>query len=876
MKRIVTMVCILMVSVWIGNLPLPAEARHAQSKPKRHDCSAYGKVKWTSWKKGMASLYFKNRTQSDVIISYIDFSGKKRRWGRQPTKPGRGFYTRTFLTLPWIVETTKGDCLGIWEATQANRIGWITIIKPESAGIRHACAKQAQLKFKYQWDLLKLEITNKTSKEHALYIVWQGKRWPAKKPWAKIPPGATYKQPTYPTLPWIVVDDKDQCVGIWEADALVSRVTLKPKAGKKPPPLLDGVPLGYLHYKEQAVLTAGQAFPTIPPTPDGGLVYLGICVASNAQRSVPPEVLLPDTNGIKQGWGQEQVYRGPQHERIQGTVTNIGGHVIAVRQGGDFDCGPMEKDWGRYVSQKGKKSIVPGTSKKLTLVVDVDSDRAGKRQPNITKQAHAGDMSRNHPAFKDWTLYQAKKGTHTPYEIIDFSDAFKDPNNAGRKRLPAVAKPGSDGTANAYVSCAQVFFNPRKPQAGCGIGIVVKAVNAGTAYTKEISGVKQPARGLGYLPADGDMGLPTNIKSGLMANGKGYTRAFADRPDDPANQVKDAFRVHAIYVLPQDFKDHYLDLPTSKDGGIPALLTAMNQHFKKQSIGNQEFRLDMIKGSNQPDVSFLRLGKTDKEVFTGSNSPFDRGRADKSQPYWFDVIAKAVNAAGFNHPRKMYAVFYPGNSDVCGIASAANIGITTSCRKSGKREEEVFFSGGTYLHELFHNLGYIPPCAPNQKKAHSLVPYDTMHTASHKRGNNIDKGRTDYYGHKNACKLDLSKSVFLTPSPKPLAQLPPSWKVNYHCIYRGLGPYGKVCSVMTASDFNTSGAGGGSGTGASTQSSGGQINTAKAGIQEVNEPGRKWEDHSSYFRRGSASGSSSSSTSGAGSQSSTQAGPPPM
>ena len=153
-----------------------------------------------------------------------------------------------------------------------------------------------------------------------------------------------------------------------------------------------------------------------------------------------------------------------------------------------------------------------------------------------------------------------------------------------------------------------------------------------------------------------------------------------------------------------------------------------------------------------------------------------------------------------------------------------------------------------------------------------------MHTASHKRGNNIDKGRTDYYGHKNACKLDLSKSVFLTPSPKPLAQLPPSWKVNYHCIYRGLGPYGKVCSVMTASDFNTSGAGGGSGTGASTQSSGGQINTAKAGIQEVNEPGRKWEDHSSYFRRGSASGSSSSSssTSGAGSQSSTQAGPPPM
>ena len=494
-----------MVSVWIGNLPLLAEASHAQSKPKRHDCSAYGKVKWTSWKKP-AYLYFRNRTQSDVNISYIDFGGKKRQWNRQPIKPGKGFYTRTYLTLPWIVETTKGDCLGIWEATQANRIGWITIIKPESAGIRHACAKQAQLKFKYQWDLLKLEITNKTSKEHGLYIVWQGKRWPAKRPFAKIPPGSTYKQPTYPTLPWMVVDDKDQCVGIWEADALVSRVTLKPKAGGPTAKPHDGLPLGYLHYKEQAVLTAGKMFPAIPPTPDGGLVHLGICVASNAQRSVPPEVLLPEKLGKNSPWGQDQVYRGQEHERIQGTVTGISGHVIAVRQGGDFDCGPMEKDWGRYVSQKAKKSIVPGTSKKLTLVVDVDSDRAGKRQPDITKQAHAGDINRNHPAFKDWTLYQAKKGTHQPYEIIDFSDAFKDPNNAGRKRLPAVAKPGSDGTANAYVSCAQTFFNPGKPQAGCGIGIVVKAVNSYEAYHYDHQAKeKVPVRGLGYLPKDGQI-----------------------------------------------------------------------------------------------------------------------------------------------------------------------------------------------------------------------------------------------------------------------------------------------------------------------------------------------------------------------------------
>ena len=194
-----------------------------------------------------------------------------------------------------------------------------------------------------------------------------------------------------------------------------------------------------------------------------------------------------------------------------------------------------------------------------------------------------------------------------------------------------MAKPGSDGTANAYVSCAQTFFNPRKPQAGCGIGIVVKAVNDGTAYTKEISGVKQPVRGLGYLPSDGDQNLPSNIRVGLSANGKDYTRAFADRPDDPANQIKDGFRIHAIYVLPQDFKDYRLDLPDSKNGGIPQALKYANEVVKKQAGKNQhQFRLDVIKGTDVPDVSFLRLGLKDKEVFSGKNSPFS-GTQDKKQ-----------------------------------------------------------------------------------------------------------------------------------------------------------------------------------------------------------------------------------------------------
>ena len=111
MRSVLRLTCLVMVCLFTLSVTAPAEASHSKTKPKRHDCSAYGKVKWTSWRKP-AYLYFRNRTQSDINISYIDFGGKKRQWNRQPIKPGKAFYSMTFLTLPWIVETTKGQCLG--------------------------------------------------------------------------------------------------------------------------------------------------------------------------------------------------------------------------------------------------------------------------------------------------------------------------------------------------------------------------------------------------------------------------------------------------------------------------------------------------------------------------------------------------------------------------------------------------------------------------------------------------------------------------------------------------------------------------------------------------------------------------------------------
>jgi hypothetical protein len=172
-----------------------------------------------------------------------------------------------------------------------------------------------------------------------------------------------------------------------------------------------------------------------------------------------------------------------------------------------------------------------------------------------------------------------------------------------------------------------------------------------------------------------------------------------------------------------------------------------------------------------------------------------------------------------------------------------------------------------YLHELFHNLGQVVNCGPDDDGgAHSKIKGDVMKDA----GTDIDKARTTYYDHNNSCTLDLAKSIFLTPSPKPVAQLPPSWKLNQHCIYRNLwAGNGKVCSKMLASDFNTSGAGGGAGTGASTSNSG-QVSAAKAGIEEVDEAGIDWHNHTSYWKKKSSgastkgSGASTSRASGAG------------
>jgi len=555
---------------------------------------------------------------------------------------------------------------------------------------------------------------------------------------------------------------------------------------------------------------------------------------------------------------------------VVGKHTGIRGNVVAVRKGGDFDCTQAEKEYGPYVS-----AITPGTSAKLTLVLNVLSNRYGRY---VCPSCGNIDNAQTEMSAMNLFGFAAPHVKSCPgcqlREVLDFDmpEQVTNPSFTWKSSSYGYTRSAKELAVNRlaelkgfssplreagdqfgndpeYLEChqathAHLWVNPNS-HTTCGIGIVVAAVdtgdqqahyeanaNRGQNTAEEFRKKEHLAaiRALGYQPKDHEFAGGNPHRPGQFGTlpDSSY-RAFADRPDDPAVKVKDSFRVHGLYVIAQDMKDHGLDLPGHPQGVGQALKDA-NAHFLKRSSKQHQFRLDMIPGTDEPDVSFLRLALTEKQIFTGSNSPYSGKWTDR--PVWYQTIERAVNAAGFNHPRKVYVIFYDGKLDVGGVGGFHNVTINNA-HKAAKLTKWHY---KVHLHEIFHTLGFTKKCMPQVDKSgwHSTIQGDVLQSL----GDDIDKGRVSYYDHKmknrpGNCVLDLAKSIFLTPSTQPVAQLPPGWKLNEHCI---TGPKnGKVCSAMTASDYNTSGSGGRAG-GASTgggRRQVGQVNAAKAGIAEV-------------------------------------------
>ncbi len=254
-------------------------------------------------------------------------------------------------------------------------------------------------------------------------------------------------------------------------------------------------------------------------------------------------------------------------------------------------------------------------------------------------------------------------------------------------------------------------------------------------------------------------------------------RTRVDRPDEQTG-----FQIQALYVLPADGTDHFLDvngtLPTSGDG--------WKGWFAGQT-GGTKLRGDTHDG--EPDIVYVRLEATAAEV-----------RANTHR------IADALRERGFDQPNKIYAIYYDGPNDICGDGSSAK-GVATVYLQGDLCPGEVFTSTAAHpgywsfvmMHELLHALGCVPPCAPNvsrERPAHvDDHPQDIMYYLSATHPLILDVGRDDYYGHGREDCFDLARSPFLDPLPDRVA-LPLRWRI--HLAEKYLAAHPRAVRVRSA------------------------------------------------------------------------------
>ena len=257
---------------------------------------------------------------------------------------------------------------------------------------------------------------------------------------------------------------------------------------------------------------------------------------------------------------------------------------------------------------------------------------------------------------------------------------------------------------------------------------------------------------------------------GAPAQTAASARSTADRTDDLAG-----YQIHVMYVLPSDGIDYNLDT----NGAIASSVAATQKWFAAQTRGTRRLRFDTSNG--ELDISFFRLARTDAAI-AGFGA------------YVRDQIQLEINAAGFNHPEKIYAVYYGGSSThACGggawppTLTGNVVALYLRGRPPGARPcagHGLAASGDlpgywefSLIHEFFHTLGAVAACAPHHTRSGHVSddPRDLMYAGDRPwRPSMLDVGNDDYFNHNTGC-LDVAKSVFIDPVAAD-AVAPPGWK----------------------------------------------------------------------------------------------------
>jgi len=242
----------------------------------------------------------------------------------------------------------------------------------------------------------------------------------------------------------------------------------------------------------------------------------------------------------------------------------------------------------------------------------------------------------------------------------------------------------------------------------------------------------------------------------------GQSRSTIDRPDDtPGNQV------HVMYVLPSDGVDRSFD----SDGTISGAVQWARNWFVDQTGGRRRVRFDTFRG--ELDITFLRTDRSDAQYV----SMGVRIR---------DAVAADIVAAGFTDTTKIYSVFFGGGSPRSGGSIPCGQGaqpgnmsaVYLACLLERTDVQGLIpvhglskILGMVSIHEIFHNLGAVPDCAPHVASAHAsddprdiMVASGSVQLATYREGSFVpllDAGRDDYYEHARSGCVDIALSAFL-------------------------------------------------------------------------------------------------------------------
>ncbi|HVV84307.1 MAG TPA: hypothetical protein VHE35_14640 [Kofleriaceae bacterium] len=246
-------------------------------------------------------------------------------------------------------------------------------------------------------------------------------------------------------------------------------------------------------------------------------------------------------------------------------------------------------------------------------------------------------------------------------------------------------------------------------------------------------------------------------------------RARADRPDDVLGP-----QVHVFYVLPADGVDRQLDV----DGSIARSVAAWNGWLAAQS-GGPRLRLDTAGGAL--DITYARLPTSDAGI--AAEGAYVRERVEQE-----------LHRAGLLPAGKLAAVYYDGSSTYsCGggawppvlIGKVAAFYLrgqppgAPACADQRLSPDGVTMGYADFamLHEIFHTLGAVAECAPNQVlEGHTGdSPTDLMFSGDQPwHPSVLDVHRDDYWDSHLAGCVDVSRSALLDPTPAN-ATLPSGW-----------------------------------------------------------------------------------------------------